>query len=246
MLTHNIIRLEEVDSTNKYAQNLIKQGNILEGTVISTNFQLKGKGHGTNKWISNRNENLLFSIILFPKFLTADKQFTLHKISALTLTNVLKKLSNNWEDFKIKWPNDIYFKNKKLAGVLTENSISGNTISSSIIGIGLNVNQKEFDKTLPNPISIQQITGNTYNCEFLLEAIIDEFEKVYSTVKQHQDYCDDLYLKNLYQFDIWKQYKTKNQIFEGKITGIDSYGFLKIQKKNGDILAFDFKEVEYL
>ena len=152
-----IIKLEETESTNTYLKNILAESSIGEFTVVSTNFQTKGRGQMGNSWISNRGENLLFSMLIYPHTIKANEQFVISQVVSVALANVLRRYVC---DIKIKWPNDIYWKDNKIAGILIENSLLGHHIERSIIGIGLNINQNTFPNFLVNPISLQMITGH--------------------------------------------------------------------------------------
>ena len=136
-----IIRLDVVDSTNNYIANLIKQGSIDSGTVIMADEQFAGKGQRDAQWQSSAGENLTFSFFLDDVNLSVSRQFNLSQVVALSLYNFLNNLGL---DATIKWPNDIYIKGRKIAGVLIENQLKGSLIKSAIVGVGLNVNQTEF------------------------------------------------------------------------------------------------------
>src|SRR5680860_150521 len=155
----NIIVLKDVESTNNYANQLILS-NAEEGTVVLAQFQKKGRGQQGNQWESQSGKNLLASIILYPKFLKAGNQFLISKMVSLGLVEYLR---HEVRDVSIKWPNDIYIGNKKIAGILIENAIKGRNLFSTVIGVGLNLNQKNFLSDAPNPVSLYQLTGKEYN-----------------------------------------------------------------------------------
>ena len=137
-----IIRLESVDSTNNYIANLLKEGILEDGTVILADEQFAGKGQRNSEWLTSPGENLTFSFFLSNVNLSVQNQYFLTCIVSISLVQLLNKFGL---DAKIKWPNDIYINNKKISGVLIENQLSSSEIKNSIIGIGLNINQREFD-----------------------------------------------------------------------------------------------------
>jgi len=145
---------DALPSTNILANEWLVENKVVEGTVILTHDQYAGKGQATNKWESAPHKNLTFSVILLPKFLLARKQFLLNQVVSLSVFDTLKEYIG--EGLAIKWPNDIYVFNKKITGILIQNNLRGSTLQSSIVGIGLNVNQKQFISDAPNPTSIQQ------------------------------------------------------------------------------------------
>ena len=175
---NNIIHLKECSSTNDYLISLNKKSNCKEGTIVGTDFQSKGRGQRTNLWFSEKKSNLTFSIIIEP-FLPISYQFYLNIISSLSIYNVLKSILG--EDIKIKWPNDIFYQDKKIAGILVENIVKNKKIQKSIIGIGLNVNQKKFP--ISEAISIANIISVKYKRKKLFNFILIELEKNYNFLK---------------------------------------------------------------
>ena len=243
---NQIIKLDTVDSTNKYAQNLLKKGKIDEGTVIVAGIQRAGKGQGENLWESDANKNLTMSIVLRPVFLLPEKQFQLNKIIALAVYDFVKNVLN--EQFvKIKWPNDIYFKNRKIAGILIENSILGNSFDNSVVGIGVNVNQIDFKSDAPNPVSLKNISGENYNLDDCLTDLIACIEHRYLLLKSKQENAiNSDYLDALYKFQTYSKFKSKNKIFEVKITGVSEFGKLILANRENEKFEFNFREVEFV
>lgn len=239
-----IIKIIKTDSTNNFAKKLLKSSIQAEYTCITTEEQTKGKGQRGNIWISEKGKNLLFSIIIYPNFIPVNQQFYISKAVSSAIIDVLNKITNN---FKIKWPNDIYFNNKKICGILIENSLSGNKINSSIIGIGLNINQKKFPENLQNPISLCQITSKYFEKNEILNSIIykiiEKFEKI-KTENLH--FLDSEYHKNLLGINKNLLFEDKSGKFFGKIIKTDKSGRLIIKKKTGEIKKYFFKEVKFL
>src|ERR1035437_6675835 len=151
----NCIEIEKTDSTNSYLSKLLGEKTLFEGTVVITNRQEMGRGQRGTTWESEPNKNLTLSILLHPTFLRPDEQFQLNKAISLGVAGFVVGVLQVDVDVKIKWPNDIYIRNKKVAGILIENSVSGNNLQHSIIGIGINVNQEKFSAKLPNPTSFR-------------------------------------------------------------------------------------------
>ena len=239
----NIIVLNKVDSTNNYAKQLIAD-KAEEGTVVLAHCQKNGKGQQGNFWESESNKNLTFSLILYPNWLGAGKQFYMSKVVSLALAEVLK---TKVENVSIKWPNDIYVKNKKVAGILIENTIKGATIDSAIIGVGLNVNQESFVSNAPNPISLKQITGKNFETEVILNEFLAVF---YSIMNELQIGCvqkiDNAYFSTLFKKNEWSKYRKDGKEFKAKIVGIGDFGQLRLEEESGLISEFMFKEVEFV
>ena len=161
-----IVRVEETDSTNNYLHARANPKELPEGSVVWADFQTAGRGQIGNAWESEAGANLTFSAVLYPSFLPANRQFLISQIAALSVKQLLDKYTG---EVTIKWPNDIYWRDRKICGMLIENDLSGMSIYSSIIGIGININQKEFRSNAPNPVSLYQITGREYDLEQLME-----------------------------------------------------------------------------
>jgi len=172
LIFNMIISLEEVDSTNNYAKLLLSKEEVKEGTLIRTRFQTTGRGQHQNRWESERDANLTFSLLLHPYVLPADEPFFLSQITALGVVDFLSS-SYELENLSIKWPNDIYWKDKKIGGILIENLLSGQLIAHSILGVGVNINQTVFGGDVPNPVSVKQITGNDHDLETAYQKIRD-------------------------------------------------------------------------
>jgi len=244
MINKKLIFLTEVESTNNYANQLVLSKAADEGTVVLAQHQKKGRGQQGNGWESEAGKNLLTSIILFPHFLSASKQFYLSKIVSLAVVEFLKIETN---DITIKWPNDIFIKNKKVAGILIENSIKGQNISSSILGIGLNLNQKIFLSDAPNPVSLKQITGKDYDIELVASSIYEFTDNWYKKLlKGSFDEIDLAYLNCLFRINEWSIFAKQGKQFEAKIIGIGEFGQLILEDRNGKSTEYMFKEVEFV
>ena len=239
-----IIQIKEIDSTNNYLSKKLSASKIAEGTIVSALYQNAGKGHGTNQWESEKGKNILCSIILYPDFLPVDKNFLLSKVISLGIANYALTKSNF---IKIKWPNDIYFKDFKISGILIENAIKGSKISQSIVGIGLNINQKIFTSDAPNPISLTQITNKTYSIIQEIVKLRNNIQFFYHKLKaQKYEEIDQEYLKCLYHFNELHSYKSDGEIFKAKITGVNEFGHLQVLTDKKEMKEFDFKEIEFI
>ncbi len=240
----NIIKKERVSSTNDFAKKLARTENISDFTVVFAYEQLIGKGQKHNSWHSEAGKNLTFSIITYPGFIKAQDQFYLSKIISLGIVEYLNKQKKG---FKIKWPNDIYYQDKKICGILIENTISGSQIKNSVIGIGLNMNQSVFPDYLPDAVSLSMITDEFYILEEELQTLLSFlFKKYKSLEKLSFKEIDKMYHKDLYRINQMSDYKDSNGKFKGKINGTLPEGKLIIQTENNEIRMYNFKEVEFL
>jgi BirA family transcriptional regulator, biotin operon repressor / biotin---[acetyl-CoA-carboxylase] ligase len=239
----NIERVDELDSTNNYAAAQLLTKRLSEGSVIVANSQVGGRGQATNRWESEPDRNLTLSIILYPSFIDVAKQFEISKAISLGVVDFLSELVH---DVSIKWPNDIYIGKGKVAGILMEYSIRNRKISSCIVGIGLNINQSKFLSNAPNPVSLSQITGLTYDLEDCLSVLLKKLDERYLQLSELKlQEIDVEYEAKLYQKGFWSSYSTKGGDFEGKILGVDENGLLMIETRNQNVLKFDYKEVSF-
>ena len=238
-----IERIDELGSSNNYAATQLLTKRLPEGIVFVANSQVDGRGQVSNRWESEPNKNLTFSIVLYPDFLEIMKQFEISKAISLGVVDFLKELT---DQVSIKWPNDIYIGAKKVAGILIENSIRIDKISSCIVGIGLNINQQLFVSDAPNPISLTQATGIPYNLEEALFQLCQKIDARYHQLR-NGDFrqIDDDYIEILYQLGNWSNYSDENSDFEGQIIGVDQIGRLMIETRDGNIKKYHFKEVVF-
>jgi BirA family biotin operon repressor/biotin-[acetyl-CoA-carboxylase] ligase len=227
-LTHTIgkkiIHFENIDSTNTYALNLIAKSNPIEGTAISTDFQDAGKGQRNNIWQSEAKLNLLFSVILYPSFLNSRQQFFLSMFTANAICRVLKNYLPA-DKLRVKWPNDIYFENRKLGGMLIQNNLKGEKIESSVIGIGINVNQTHFPEKLPNPSSIAIESGKKQDTEELLKLVLLEMDQDYAELqKAYFKKIKNQFEDNLYKIGQSYILNSGGNSYEGMILGVENDG----------------------
>ncbi len=240
----------EVDSTNAELIRRLQKQDLNEGFLMQAGFQTGGKGQGGTVWESEKDKNLLFSFLLRPTFLDISKQFYITIVTSLALVDAVRMLVFD-DSVKIKWPNDIYVGDKKIVGVLIENAIQGNQFEWVVVGIGLNVNQKSFQSDAPNPASLIQFEEiDLSEVDISLEEVLSIFELQFAR-RYAQLQSGDFeglkydYLASLYRYKEWRNYRSNNQEFRGRILGIDEYGFLRMETLESE-KTFDVKEVAYL
>ena len=242
---------------------------IFEGTLLWTDHQTKGKGQRGNSWVAEQNENLTFSLLLNPTFLSPKESFWITIAVSLGVRDALEEvLKNDFEEiadtFQIKWTNDIFINhtfnneldNRKIGGILIENQIYSNQINQSIVGIGINVNQifakNDTENDIINrAISLKELTDKEWNKEEILTEILFFVEKRYLQLRSgKQEKLKADYLSHLFRYQEWHYYrdKLKNQKFAGQILGINSEGkiALEIAGQHGKISYFENKEIEFL
>jgi len=213
---------------------------------VTAGYQTAGRGQIGRSWYSSPNQNILASLVLRPSFLAVTDQFQLSiAISLAIYTTVLNYLPER--EVSIKWPNDIYVDNKKIAGILIQNTLKGSTISHSIIGIGLNVNEVDWPAELPNPTSIAQELGQTRPTGELLAALLAEVERYYLNLQQgHSSYQREAYTQHLYRGGVDARYMEQNgTVLTGQIRGIDDNGRLVVDA-GGTAKHYQFREIKYL
>ena len=241
---HHLVKLVKVDSTNNYLKTLLSNFKPLPtGAVIMADSQFAGRGQSNNAWLSQAGKNLTFSIYLKPDFLSAQKQFKLNEAIALGITDCLIKILGG--DCKIKWPNDIYFNNDKIGGILIENTIRGQQINESVIGIGLNVNQTVFPDLI-NPSSLANIAGVDFDLMALLGDILKSVEDRYLQLEAgNYQQIDEDFTQHLFRYQQTADFKVGIEIIQGKITGITDTGLLIVETAKGE-QCFNFKEIGFV
>ncbi len=235
-----LVFLPSCHSTNEFASELVKRDKNVDGTIVVTNEQTSGKGQRGNVWESEPNKNLTFSIILNPRFLKVASQFDLNIAISLGVQDYLKSIDDN---FLIKWPNDVYHNEKKIGGILIQNTVKNGFIENSIVGIGINVNQSSF--ILPKASSLSIITGLNYNLPEVLADISHNIEWRFIQLKKGAiKEMRIAYLDHLLGYRQERKFKDY-QVFTGVIEGLNTEGQLQI-RKGKELLSYSFKEVEFL
>lgn len=244
MIGSTIVHLDIVDSTNNYAAKELLTKSLNEGTVFLAACQQSGRGQGASSWESSDGLNLTFSIILYPKNLEVSIQFLISKAISLGIVDFL---ANHTEGIRIKWPNDIYAGDKKIAGILIETAVMAGKISRAVVGIGLNINQEIFVSDAPNPVSLKNLTGNNYDLGKTLNELCFHLDKRYQQMIGFNSFqINRDFEKQLYLCGEWTLFRADGSDFEGMIRGTDAEGQLLIENRDGKIRGFQFKEVQFL
>lgn len=239
-----IINLLSTESTNDYVRELSEKKKVSEGTLVIAAEQTKGRGYGENSWFAESGKNLTFSFLLYPSFLKADQQFLVSKMVSLALVDYLKEYSKN---VTIKWPNDIFIHDKKVAGILIENDLAGKKILKTIIGIGININQDKFLPSIPNPLSIRQLTNKKYSLKNELHKIISTLNKRYEYLISGTNHkINKEYHSYLFRKDQLTMFQDSNSIFQARIKGVTDFGQIILESNDGKRLEYNFKEIEFL
>lgn len=238
------IYIPQTISTNVSLADICSKGYTEDLTSVYSSFQTDGRGQRGNKWESEDGKNLLFSFVVFPKELPAREHFILLQITALALFDTLSEYTNG---ISIKWPNDIYWMDKKICGTLIENDLSGMNIERSISGTGVNLNQKIFRSDAPNPVSLSQITGQEYDIESVLHKIMNSASGYYHMYENGEsDIIRKKYFDAIYRKDGFHKYKDDNGTFDATIEDIEKDGRLVLKDREGNVRKYLFKEVSYI
>ena len=235
-----LVFLPSCHSTNEVASQMLKDEKLPEGTIIITNNQTAGKGQRGNSWEAQPEKNLTFSMILRPEFLQASQQFELNMAVSLGILDFLKQYK---QGFMVKWPNDIYYREQKIAGILIQNNLKTRNLETSIVGIGLNINQVVFSN--PKAISLKLAASTELPLQEALEQLGAFLESRYIQLKKGDiGALKNEYLNLMLGFCEDRLFEA-DEIFNGKITGIDKDGRLEIETSKG-LRCFAFKEVAFL
>lgn len=240
----NILWFDELASTNQY---LAENYKTLENhTVVVAKEQVNGRGLGANTWHSTKDESITLSYLFRPDQVLAADQFQLNIATSLAVSDFLSETSA--QHFDIKWPNDILHDNRKITGILIQHIILGDKILASILGIGININQTHFPADIPNPVSLQQITGKKNEISELVESLSLRLKKylVKGTEKINTTMFRERYLDLLYRNGIWKNYIIRDKRLTAMITGISKEGLLQMIDTDSNSYQCDLKEVKYL
>lgn len=241
-MEEKIIRLKEIDSTNRFLREL-KDEQEDEMVVAVADFQTAGKGQGSHTWESEAGKNLLFSIKVHPRWVPVRQQFLLSMAGAIAIKEALETYVDG---ITLKWPNDVYWNDKKISGTLIETSIDSKGIKTCIFGIGINVNQEVFHSDAPNPVSLRQILGHEVDKDELLQKVIEGFIRYYELLRR-ADYMDvsGIYHLSLYRRKGFHRYEDADGDFEGAFVEVEDDGHLILHDKQGVIRSYSFGEVKF-
>ena len=229
-----IVHLEETDSTNRW----LREEGGEEEVLVWTDYQSAGRGCGTNRWESERGKNLLFSLLIHPVEVRPSEQFRISMSISLAIVSALSDYTDGWS---IKWTNDIYWHDRKICGILIENRLQGTEIKDSIIGIGLNVNQKEFKSDAPNPVSLYQLTGQETDLEEMLMAFLDCFDSELKSKTTCFTYREMLFRRGKDSL-----YRSKTTCFTARLTDVLPDGRLLLVDQEGRECTYAFKEIQFI
>lgn len=237
------IELAETGSTNAFLRNY-HPAVSRDMTLVTADYQNAGRGQADNTWESERGANLLFSLLVHPVEIEANRQFLLSQAVSLA---ICESLGQYTADARIKWPNDIYWRDRKICGILIENFLMGKHIETCVIGVGVNVNQKEFRSDAPNPVSLWQITGKETERIFLLADIVERFKSYYGQIRRGQTgEITGRYRQSLYRGEGFYPYEDNEGRFEARVQAVEPTGHLVLCDRAGVLRRYAFKEVRFV
>ena len=244
MSNFNIIKLDAISSTNDWLKEKYDKNTCMDGDLIWANEQTMGRGQKSNKWLSEPGKNLTFSFFKVLKSLKVNDQFIINCSVSTAIINALKKI--HVPNLSLKWPNDILSDDKKICGVLIENYIKGDAIVGSIIGVGLNINQTNFNN-IKGASSVLNKTGKEFDLEFILNLLLNSFMESFKFCKsESKEYLIREYEKLLFAKNRLSKFEVNNQTFNATIMGIDLDGKLVLQNEKKEILMFSNSTIKMI
>jgi BirA family biotin operon repressor/biotin-[acetyl-CoA-carboxylase] ligase len=241
LIGHRILQLDSVDSTNNYVAKILSTEDIPHGSVIMAVEQTAGRGQRGSIWISNPGENLLLTILLRPANLSVSDQFRLTQFASLALLDLLEGYGIS---SSIKWPNDLLVNDHKIAGMLIENQVTSNRITNVLLGIGLNVNQTNFNELCAT--SIYTVTRVKYTLMDVAFSLFSALNKYWKLLQDRSfSVLDDKYQRMLYKRNVSTYFYDHQGVFEGTIVGTTDQGLLTIMGRNDELRSYDLKEVKF-
>lgn len=235
-----VIRLEEVDSTNNFLRNF-QSVSPRPVTLAIAEYQCAGRGQRGNSWESERGKNLVFSMLVHPH-LPVSRIFALSEVCALAIRDAIGAFV---EPIEVKWPNDIYWNDRKIAGILIETTLTGKMIEDAILGVGVNINQEAFLSDAPNPVSLRQILGREEDRMKVLDKVVENFSANMECLQREgYDELHTRYMQSLYRREGYHPYRDEGGEFLAEIVGVEPSGHLLLKDADGCQRRYAFKEVE--
>lgn len=235
--------LHEVDSTNIYAIDKVQANLAAHGTAFFANKQFAGKGQRGKTWISESGSNIILSVVIDPSFLLINQQFALSVMASLAVFDFFSSYAG--EETKIKWPNDLFWRDRKAAGILIENHLQGNKWQYSVIGIGININQTEFSPLIQQPVSLKQITGKAHDPVRLAKEVCGYLQKRYVALQAGEMQAQlDAYNSHLYKKNETVRFKKDTIVFSAQVKSANQSGELLVEDGLQD--SFQFGEIVWV
>ena len=238
---YKIIKIDATDSTNTLLRQRCSTNLSSDGEVLWTTTQRQGRGQGNTVWQSQSGKNLTFSMYKEFKLVKVQNPFVLSCLVSLGIQAALESLKI--PNVHVKWPNDIMSGDKKVCGILIENMFKGSSLYACIIGIGLNVNQENFEN-LPKAASMFQIMETTYDLDYVLETCLNSIRQKLELLIHSEEQIITLYEASLYRNKKPSTFESNGSLFTGIIRGVNLQGLLKVQLEDNQMVLFDLKTIK--
>ena len=242
LIGQSFIELQTVDSTNNYATALLHEGMAHHGTVVFAHRQTAGRGQRNKRWLTGENENIAMSIVVKPFGLAVFQLFLLSMATAVGLHRFFSRYAG--AGIKVKWPNDLYSGARKTGGILIENSISGEEWKHAIVGIGVNINQINFEEFNREAGSLKQITGVQYDVVTLAKELCEDLQWAYGILVTNPKMVLDVYGQHLYKTNEVVRLKNGSRVFDATVKGVTTSGQLIVQHTVEEL--FNVGEIEWI
>lgn len=246
------IHLETVDSTNNFLRSYQpeEESHI---TLVTADYQTAGRGQRGNSWESEEGKNVVYSLLIHPTTVRPSQIFSISEIAALSVCQALNeflpedKLQASKGGFCVKWPNDIYYKDSKIAGILIETDLMGGRIANAIIGVGININQQQFLSDAPNPISLYQILGHETSRQLVMDSMMKHFTHLYYQLESGEvTSLHTLFMQHLYRSEGFHPYTDEGGTFQARIVNVELSGHLILEDTESLQRRYAFKEVSFV
>lgn len=236
-----IIQLDETPSTNSW---LRERPDAEHATVVATRCQSAGRGQRGNTWESEPGANLTFSILVRCHGIHPTRQMAISRATALAIMSWLKRHLPEDKEATVKWPNDIYVGDEKICGILIEHVITSGKIDRTVIGAGININQRQFLSDAPNPVSLTQLTGKHYDLDGMLREVASDIINLVEAEDRAGGLLTvDRYFSNLWRREGFHAYRDADGTFEARIAAVAPDGIISLERRDGTISHYAFKEV---
>jgi BirA family biotin operon repressor/biotin-[acetyl-CoA-carboxylase] ligase len=243
MIGEPFVILSNVESTNNHAKALIKAGLASNGMAIFAEEQTRGRGQKNHVWESQKGQNIILSVIEDASWLSLDSQFQLSCATALACRQLFGEFAG--DETSIKWPNDIFWRDRKAGGILIENVIKGNSWDKTVIGIGMNINQVVFGEMKANPVSLKQVTGKTQEVQLLAKKLCTYLDEKINQLRTHKfDVLLEEYNHHLFKSNQIAVFRNEEGVFEAKVKGVNQKGQLCLEHKKFEIV--DHGKIEWI
>ena len=221
------IELQQVESTNNYATGLVHEGMAQNGTAVFAHHQTKGKGQRHKEWQSEAGKNIALSVIVHPQVLVLSQSFQLSMATAVGVYNFFSQYAGS--ETKVKWPNDLYWRDRKAGGILIENIVQGSEWKAAVVGIGININQTQFDDLGTKAVSLRQITGKEYDPVELAKELCTHLDKAYTLLRKLRTEVYAQYRSHLYKLNESVRLKHGSRVFDAVVTDVSTLGELIVE-----------------